>query len=155
MEDRGMYELEKFLIDDFKESLCHSENAFDIADFAFEFYYQSGRVDIIGLTDDRKLIAFEAKLTRWRTAVNQAYRNSSFAHYSYVLLPTDVISNAIKRKHEFERRGLGLCSVSPEGISIEIFAPQRDPLLPWLTQIAFDYIMVEKNVRESCFQKNC
>jgi hypothetical protein len=150
-----MYELEKSLVDDFKESICYSENVFDIADFAFEFYYQSGRADIIGLTDDKKLIAFEAKLTRWRTAVNQAYRNSSFAHYSYVLLPADAVVNAIKHKHEFERRGLGLCSVSPEGINIEIFAPQKNPLLPWLTQIAFDYITVEKNDRGTYFQKNC
>jgi len=150
-----VYELEKFLIEDFKESICHSNNVFDISDFAFEFYYQNGRVDIIGLTDDKKLITFEAKLTRWRTAVNQAYRNSSFAHYSYVLIPTDVVINAIRHRREFERRGLGLCSISPCGVDIEISAPQKNPLLPWLTQSAFDYITVGKNDRETCFKKDC
>jgi hypothetical protein len=140
-----VYKLEKFLVEDFKGSICHSENVFDISDVAFEFYYNNGRVDIIGLTDDRKLIAFEAKLTRWRTAVNQAYRNSSFAHYSYVVIPKDVVDIAKKHRREFERRGLGLCWVSPEGISIEISAPQKNPLLPWLTQNAFNYITVGKN----------
>ena len=147
-----MYELEKCLVEDFKESICHSKNVFAISDFAFEFYYQSGRVDIICLTDDRKLIAFEAKLTRWRTAVHQAYRNSSFAHYSYVIIPTEIVANAIKHRREFDRRGLGLCSISPDGISIEISAPQKNPLLSWLTQSAFDYITAGKNDRETCFQ---
>ncbi|MCP5049640.1 MAG: hypothetical protein GY940_20890 [bacterium] len=150
-----MYELEKLLVEDFSGSISQSENVFDISDFAFEFYYNSGRVDIIALTDEKELIAFEAKLTRWRTAINQAYRNSSFVHYSYVLIPANIVDNAIKHRREFERRGLGLCSISPDRISIEISAPHKKPLLPWLTQNALDYIIVDENDRETNFQKNC
>jgi hypothetical protein len=139
-----VYEVEKCMVDDFKGNICQNQNVFDILDFAPEFYYQSGRADIIGLTDDQKLIAFEAKLSRWRIAVDQAYRNLAFAHYSYVLLPSGAVDNALKHSHEFERRGLGLCSISSNGINIEIPAPQKKPLLPWLTKIAYDYITVEQ-----------
>lgn len=150
-----MYKLEKFLVDDFKDNICQSDNAFDISEFAFEFYFNNGRVDVIGHTVEGKLIAFEAKLTKWRTAVNQAYRNTSFAHYSYVLIPANIVDKAIKHRREFDRRGLGLCSISPEGIKIEISAPQKNPILPWLTESAIDYIAMEKYDRKDCIQKDC
>lgn len=134
------YKFEKNLVTDFEGNIKHADNVFEISDFAFEFFYISGKTDIIASTNNGNLIAFEAKLNRWRVAMNQAYRNTAFAHYSYVLIPKPVVDNALKHKHEFERRGLGLCSIDPEGIKIEILPKRKEPIQPWLTNAAFSYI---------------
>ncbi len=52
-----------------------------------EFFYSRGRTDVVAVAEDENLITFEAKLTDWRTALHQAYRNTCFAHASYVVLP--------------------------------------------------------------------
>src|SRR5260221_66621 len=54
---------------------------------ATEFYYQRGRTDVVARAADGRIIAIEAKLSDWRTAMHQAFRNLCFAHQSYVLLP--------------------------------------------------------------------
>lgn len=54
---------------------------------ASEVFYSRGRTDAVALGDGDILIAFEAKLTDWKTALQQAYRNTCFAHTSYVVLP--------------------------------------------------------------------
>lgn len=139
-----MYKLESHLVKDLESHLTRSENPFSQLNIAFEFDYKNGRTDVIGLTDDGHLIAFEAKLSRWRDAVHQAYRSTSFAHYSYVVLPKNAAENAMRQRHEFERRGIGLCSIDPSVdssvINIEIFATKKEPLLRWLTNNALEYI---------------
>jgi hypothetical protein len=139
-----VYKLESHLVKDLESHLINSENPFTQLNIAFEFDYKNGRTDVIGLTDDGHLIAFEAKLTRWRDAVHQAYRSTSFAHYSYVVLPKSAVENALRESHEFERRGIGLCSIDPSVassvINIEIPAEKKEPLLRWLTNKALEYI---------------
>jgi hypothetical protein len=135
-----MYRLERCLVEDFEGNIKRADNVFAISDFALEFFYINGRTDIIALTNDGNLIAFEAKLNRWRIAMNQAYRNSAFAHYSYVLIPKNFIDNVLRHQHESERRGVGLCSVDPSGIEIEIFSKRKEPIQPWLTNAALSYI---------------
>ncbi len=139
-----MYKLESHLVKDLESHLTSSENPFSQLNIAFEFDYGSGRTDVIGLTADGYLIAFEAKLTRWRDAVHQAYRSDSFAHYSYVVLPKSAVDNALRQRHEFERRGIGLCSIDPSAessvITVEIHATKKEPLLHWLTNTALEYI---------------
>jgi hypothetical protein len=49
--------------------------------FACEFDYSRGRTDVVALRDGEHVIAFEAKLKDWRTALHQAYRNTCFAHH--------------------------------------------------------------------------
>lgn len=93
-----------------------------------EFFYQSGRTDILVLTEDGELIAFEAKLQRWKTAAHQAYRNTVFADRSYVLVPERTASLAYKSEHEFERRQVGLCSIVNETIAIFRPAEKIEPL---------------------------
>jgi hypothetical protein len=141
-----MYKLESHLVKDLESHLTRAESPFTQLNIAFEFGYNSGRTDVIGLTEDGHLIAFEAKLTRWREAVHQAYRSTSFAHYSYVVLPKSVVENALRQRHEFERRGIGLCSIDPSVdssvINIEIPATKKEPLLRWLTNSALKYIGV-------------
>jgi hypothetical protein len=135
-----MYKLECHLVSDVEEILSTSDNPFSELRFALEFNHSDGRVDIIALTVEGELIAFEAKLTRWRIAINQAYRNTSFSHYSYVMLPQQTVKNALKRRHEFETLGIGLCSVDPSGITVEIPASRKAPFQPWLTDTAMQYI---------------
>jgi len=102
----------------------------------FEFDYLAGRIDVVATNTDGELISFEAKLDRWREALYQAYRNTSFCHFSYVVLPESTVQRALKGRIEFERRGVGLCSVGASGIRIEILASKREPLQPWLTRNA-------------------
>jgi len=131
---------ERHLVKEFESNVTRPENPFTVLNLAFEFNYQNGRVDIIGETNSGDLIAFEAKILRWRNALNQAYRSSSFAHYSYVVLPESTCRTALQKPHEFERRGIGLCSVSSSGIKVEITASKKEPIQPWLTIRALDYI---------------
>lgn len=139
-----MYKLESHLVKDLESHLTSPENPFSQLNIAFEFDYRSGRTDVIGQTVDGDVIAFEAKLTRWRDAVHQAYRSISFAHYSYVVLPKSVVDKALRQRHEFERRGIGLCSIDPSTessvITVEIPATKKEPLLLWLTNTALEYI---------------
>lgn len=135
-----MYNLECDLVEEFEDLLANSDHPFATLRIALEFGHSDGRVDIIASTQRGELIAFEAKLKQWRVAINQAYRNTSFSHYSYVVLPPQTVKNALKRRHEFERLGVGLCSVSPEGLVIEIPACRKVPFQPWITDTAMRYI---------------
>lgn len=134
------YVLEAQVIDEFENIINEPKNPFGINRLAFEFNYISGKTDIIGENKRGDLIAFEAKLKKWRVALNQAYRNSSFAHYSYVLLPEESCNKALKEEHEFMRRGIGLCSLNGSGITIEIQASRKNPIQPWVTESALKYI---------------
>jgi hypothetical protein len=76
-------------------------------DLVREFFYHRGRVDVAGVAADGHVVAFEAKLTRWRDALQQAYRNTCFAHSSYVWLPWDIAQVAFRYTDQFERRRVG------------------------------------------------
>ena len=134
------YFRETELVNELENILVSSNNPFSELNIACEFNYVEGRVDVIAANHAGELFSFEAKLTRWRTAVNQAYRNTSFSHYSYVVLPVQAAPNALRSRHEFERRGVGLCAIGEEGIKIEILAARNTPLRPWLTNTAMEYI---------------
>ncbi|MCH7565998.1 MAG: hypothetical protein IH968_19495 [Gemmatimonadetes bacterium] len=103
---------------------------------AREFDYLRGRTDVVGLSDSGELIAFEAKLKKWRVALNQAYRNTCFANQSYVLLPRAVAERAFARLHEFRRRRVGLCYLDGEKLVILLDAQKGEPLQPWLYERA-------------------
>ena len=47
---------------------------------AKEFYYLSGRIDLIARNESKRLYSFEAKLKQWKIAVHQAFRNTSLSH---------------------------------------------------------------------------
>jgi hypothetical protein len=101
---------------------------------AREFDYNRGRVDILLLTEDGDLIAVEAKLEKWRDALHQAYRNTCFVHYSYVLLPEDVANRAIQYEIEFTNRSVGICYLSNGRIIIARKANRADPFQNWLIE---------------------
>ena len=143
-----MFQLESQLVKTLENILIDDDNPFSQLTIAFEFDYQAGRVDIIGTNAHGELFGFEAKLARWRSAVHQAYRNTAFTHFSYVVLPSPAAKNALRWRYEFERRGVGLCSVDLEEIVIEIPASKKTPFQPWLTNNAMEYI------REEMFQSS-
>jgi hypothetical protein len=145
-ERKPMFQLESQLVRELEGLLVSGENPFSQLALAFEFNYVEGKVDVVGSNGDGDLFSFEAKLNRWKAAVHQAYRNTSFSHYSYVVLPADAAKHAVKRRHEFERRGVGLCAVDQDGLTIHIEAARKQPLLPWLTNTAIEYIREEKSV---------
>jgi hypothetical protein len=137
---KAMYELESELVEDFKTMVSGVHDTFTIIAMASEFNYVEGKVDLIAKDSNGDLVAFEAKLFRWRSALNQAYRNSSFAHYSYVVLPETILNNAVNHIGEFHRRGIGLCFFGLSGLRVEIPATRRNPIRPWLTNTALSYI---------------
>lgn len=71
-----------------------------------------------------RTIAIEAKLTRWRDAVDQAVRYKRFSNASFVALPSEVVD---ARRASFERDcvadEIGLIAVSRGKFSIEVPAP--------------------------------
>lgn len=110
-----------------------------------EFFYNRGRTDLVAVSEDGKVIAFEAKLKRWKTALHQAYRNKCFADLSYVVLPEDSAPSASRYSGEFMRRGVGLCFVSHSDLAIIHEAVQSAPLQPWLREQALSFACASKS----------
>lgn len=107
-----------------------------------EFFYARGRADVVALRDEKHLIAFEAKLKNWRQALDQAYRNTCFAHRSYVVLPKEAALAAFRCVGEFQRRGIGLCYLSgPEFVVLQE-SSVNEPLEPWLAAEAISKVLV-------------
>ncbi len=131
--------LESSLVAVFTDSLKNTDRPFALEDFALEFDHHGGRVDLVAISEAGELWTFEAKLKDWRTAVNQAYRNTSFAHYSYVILPQEAATNAFRNERYFAQRGVGLCTIIGSDIVIVIPAAKKEPLRPWITENAIRY----------------
>lgn len=106
-----------------------------------EFDYVSGRTDILSLTLGNEIIAFEAKLSNWRKAIHQAWRNTSFANQVYVVLPRKHATAAIKNRAEFDARGVGLCVVDEGGVEVLIRSTINQPVMPWLNNKAMSALV--------------
>ena len=131
------YGLEQHLVADFLWSLCLDSYVYGITGISTEFNYQSGRTDIVARTFEGEIIAFEAKLTRWKVALNQAYRNRCFAHRSFVVLPERTAHIALKNSKEFVSRNVGIVAVSGQShYDCVLEASVSHPCLGWLTQKA-------------------
>lgn len=120
----------------FCQKLSSSQDPWSTRHFATEFDYARGRTDVILSDRTGRVIAVEAKLLKWRDALNQAYRNGCFAHKSYVLLPENVAKKAERFSGEFSRRSVGLCSVTAKGIVVLIDSKDSQPIQPNLTKRA-------------------
>ena len=132
-------------MNDFKELLEEGQTPLGrFTNLGDEFYFVTGRADLLAIDTNGDLFAFEGKLTRWRTALHQAYRNLSFANYSYVVLPEKSAEQAARYSRDFESRGIGLCSVGTDGMHCLIPArPEAEPLFPWLQEKAFLFLEKE------------
>ena len=135
-----MYSCEQELVDQFVSSIDQKLSPWEIADFSTEFDYARGRTDIVLMDKDGIVIAVEAKLEKWKYAIHQAYRNRCFANQSYVLLPSNVAKHVCQYSHELDMRGVGVCSIEGDAITIFYEAPIDEPLQPWLNEAAIEYI---------------
>jgi hypothetical protein len=139
----SMFEREQDLVADFVASLETPDSPWGDVTYALEFFYHRGRTDVIAINEEGSLIAFEAKLSRWREAVQQAYRNTCFAHQSYVLLPRRTAQIASAFTDEFRSRRVGLCYVEGGRVTILHEAPVLVPIQPWLSNQAATTILAE------------
>ncbi len=138
-----MIESERDLVDRFAHALASESTPWGPVRFTREFDYQRGRTDVVALDASGDVIAIEAKLTRWRDALQQAYRNRCFAHTSYVLLPKSVALRAIRWEIDFRARGVGVCYFDGDELAIVLDAARAEPLQPWLCQVAEDWVIGE------------
>ena len=130
------YRSEKSLVDTFVRHLRSRNSLWGEVHIRREFDYQRGRTDILAVNGTGQVFAFEAKLQRWRDALDQAYRNTCFAHESYVLLPAAAASVAESFPDEFERRNVGLCYLDRGRAVVIRKAARQQPLQPWLRELA-------------------
>lgn len=131
-----IYKSEKSFVNTFVRHLRTHQSIWGEVEIGREFDYQRGRTDVLVLSKQGRLIAFEAKLTKWREALHQAYRNTCFAHQSYVLLPLASALLAQRFIEEFERRNVGLCCLNRGRVAMLRKATIQTPLQPWLLEAA-------------------
>ncbi|GAA5482766.1 hypothetical protein Hsar01_01990 [Haloferula sargassicola] len=86
-----------------------------------------------------EIVAIEAKLTKWRDALQQARRYQHFAHKSWVVLDATRARPAIQNLELFERSGIGLATCDENGsmihhISAKRILPKTD-LLYWRANV--------------------
>lgn len=130
------YSLERDLVNDFCTCLVDSGSPWGSLSTSREFSYGRGRADVIASNQSGIVIAFEAKLYRWREALQQAYRNKCFANQSYVLLPEYEASSTMRYSYEFSRRSVGLCTIFRQKIIVFLDVEVEKPLQPWLHEKA-------------------
>jgi hypothetical protein len=132
-----MYKAESSLVREFVRQLRTTRSPWGIVQVTREFSYQRGCTDVVAVTaKEQQVVAFEAKLLRWRNALQQAYRNTCFAHSSFVVLPQETAGVASKFRAEFEKRNVGLCYLEGEKIVV-VYRPQvQAPIEPWLSEAA-------------------
>jgi len=134
------YRYEKDLLESFYNILDSDKSPWGRLRTANEFNYIRGKTDIIALDDKDNIIAFEMKLNKWRDALQQAYRNTCFAHHSYVVLPEQIKNRVLRYSVEFLRRSVGLCFIKNNSIIIELSPSYQKPIQPWLSNKAMQII---------------
>jgi hypothetical protein len=144
----SVYDSEADLVRLFVDALLRvKDSPFETTTVGWEFDYRSGRADVISVTWDGEVVAFEAKLSRWRDALHQAYRNKCFAHQSYVLLPWDVAERAVTYQGEFEARRVGICALKDGTLVKLVDAPRHEPLQRWLADRAVEHACLQDTHR--------
>lgn len=86
-----------------------------------------------------EIVAIEAKLVKWRDALQQAKRYQHFAHKSWVVLDASRARSAILNQDLFERTGIGLATCNENGLlTSHVFPKSNRPktaLLYWRANI--------------------
>ena len=87
--------------------------------------------DLVGIGAD--VVAVELKLRAWREALRQATAYQLAADRAYVALPLRWAQEAHRKRFAFEREGIGLLAVDPEGMVRTVLSagpsPRRMPAL--------------------------
>lgn len=130
---------EASLVECFVGALQSGRTHYGPVQISTEWDHKSGFVDVLARDTSNALIAFEAKLTEWRRAYLQAYRNAAYANRTYVLLPSETVHRALRAREDFEFRGIGLCGFDGKNIQVLIEAAEQDALLVWLRQRAHEH----------------
>jgi len=136
-----MYLLEQALVDDFIATVAQPESSpWGNVRLTTQFLPVRWRTDIVALNHNGELLAFEAKLKKWRYALHQAYRNTCFVNRSYVLLPEQVALYAMRYTNEITKYSVGLCYISNGMIVIAQQAPYQRPIQEWLAREAISLL---------------
>lgn len=77
-------------------------------------------------TRAKKVVAIEAKLLKWRDALSQATAYRQYADESYVALPESHARGALAALSLFRKAGVGLLTVSEDGIRRRLAASRSD-----------------------------
>lgn len=129
---KPLFPTEEDLVSTFITHLTADSSPWNSRNYLREFDYISGRTDVLFLSPCDEIVAFEAKLSNWRKALHQAWRNTSFANRVYVVLPRERVGPALGHRDEFDNLGVGLCVVDAKGIGVLIDGAKADPVIPWL-----------------------
>ncbi len=141
------YRTEAELAQEFSTLLESDESPWGKVSITKEFTYPSGRTDILALDEKKHVIAFELKLNKWSIALQQAYRNTSFAHCSFVVIPVETKNSTKIKIDEFKKRSVGLCFLSQGEIKVSLPAIHQEPIQPWLNEKATNRIDKENKTR--------
>jgi len=144
-EKYGGYQSEDSLVRDFCFVLESSNSPWGQVGLTREFSYIRGRTDVVAVDYLGHIIAFEMKLEKWVQAMYQAYRNTCFAHCSYVVLPEPIALHAQRNCYEFTRRAIGICYIKNKTVIINLQAKHQTPIQPWLSRIAVEKTLDKKN----------
>jgi len=71
-------------------------------------------------------VAIEVKLTNWRRALRQAHRYKWFSERSFVCIPEDNASQAVKHLDTFRQLSVGLMTLTQSGTLSIIFEPDAE-----------------------------
>jgi hypothetical protein len=95
------------------------------------------------LPGDVGIVAIEAKLTRWREAVEQASSYRVFANQSYIAMPRDVFARSGGICATCREAGVGALSVEARGaVSVVIVAPEITPHSPEWVRLLSSFVGV-------------
>jgi hypothetical protein len=137
------------LVERFVGKLQAGRSCYGSVEVTTEWDHRAGLVDVLARDCAGALVAFEAKLSNWRRAFLQAYRNTAYANLTYVLVPPAVAQRALQYRNEFELRGVGLCTFDGNAIQILVEALNQDPLLSWLRARAHEHFDRLSNERRT------
>ena len=94
--------------------------------FRTEVAFGKKRIDLAGLSDDRRLYAVELKVSDWRRAVWQASIYQLCANYAFIAINADYL-HRVDQAH-LEGLGIGLISVT-DSVAQLVLAAQESALL--------------------------
>lgn len=152
---RAEFATEADFVESFVNKLSRGRTSFGKVQITKEWDHTAGFVDVLTRHRRKTLVAFEAKLENWRRAFHQAYRSTAYANKSYVIVPEHVAARALRERHEFELRGVGLCSFDGNSVQVLIEASEQDALLVWLRAQAHDYFDALDDQRPVGSRRSC
>ncbi len=95
------------------------------------------------LPGDVRIVAIEAKLTRWREAIDQASSNRVFANQSYIAMPRDIFARSERICAVCREAGVGALSVEAGGaMAVVTPAPQIAPHSPEWVRLLSSFVGV-------------